>query len=110
MAAPRKGTGDDLFRVESGIIVNWLLNCGEEHQTEVFPFRPRMVGQNEPEVVIGKGSGIDSIKHRLASFQIQADDRQQMDILLAVKDWGLQHKRLMTDDEFRKIVETTLEA
>jgi isopropylmalate/homocitrate/citramalate synthase len=102
--------GDDLFRVESGIIVNWLLNCGEEHQTEVFPFRPRMVGQKEPEVVIGKGSGIDSIKDRLARFQIQADDRQQMDILLAVKDWGLKHKRLMSDDEFRRVVEATLEA
>lgn len=100
--------GDDLFRVESGIIVNWLLNCGEEHQTEVFPFRPRMVGQKEPEIVIGKGSGIDSINDRLARFQIQADEKQAMDVLLAVKDWGLKHKRLMTDDEFRKVAEATL--
>lgn len=102
--------GDDLFRVESGIIVNWLLNCGDEHQTEVFPFRPRLVGQKEPEIVIGKGSGIDTVKDRLSRMQIKADDKQMMDVLLAVKDWGLKHKRLMTDDEFRKLAEQTLAA
>jgi isopropylmalate/homocitrate/citramalate synthase len=100
--------GDDLFRVESGIIANWLLNCGEEHQTELFPFRPRMVGQKEPEIVIGKGSGIDSIKDRLARFQLQADEKKAMDVLLAVKDWGLKYKRLMSDDEFRKLAEGVL--
>jgi hypothetical protein len=31
-----------------------------------------------------------------------------MDILLAIKDWGLKHKRLMNDDEFRAIAEETL--
>jgi len=31
-----------------------------------------------------------------------------MDILMAIKDWGLQNKRLMNDDEFRKIAEDTL--
>lgn len=102
--------GDDLFRVESGIIVNWLLNCGDEHLTEVFPFRPSMVGQADPEIVIGKGSGIDTVKDRLSRIQVTADDKQAMDVLLAVKNWGLQNKRLMTDDEFRKVAEQTLAA
>ncbi len=100
--------GDDLFKVESGIIATWLLNCGEEHQTEVVPFRPRMVGQAEPEVVMGKGSGIDSVKDWLAKFQIQATEEQAMEVLMAVKDWGLINKRLMADDEFRKLAEETL--
>ena len=104
----RSIVGDDLFNVESGIIANWLINCGYENQTELFPFRPSMVGQNEPEIVIGKGSGIDSIKDRLNRFQIKADDKQAMDILMAIKDWGLKHKRLMNDDEFRAIAEQTL--
>ncbi|MBT6405754.1 MAG: pyruvate carboxyltransferase, partial [Rhodospirillaceae bacterium] len=51
----RPVVGDDLFKVESGIIATWLLNCGDEYQTEVMPFRPRMVGQAEPETVMGKG-------------------------------------------------------
>jgi isopropylmalate/homocitrate/citramalate synthase len=108
VASNRPIVGDDLFNVESGIIANWLLNCGYEHQTELFPFRPSMVGQKEPEIVIGKGSGIDSIKDRLSRFQINTDDRQAMDILMAIKDWGLIHKKLMTDDEFRTIVEKTI--
>ena len=108
MPSNRPIVGDDLFNVESGIIANWLINCGYENQTELFPFRPSMVGQAEPEIVIGKGSGIDSIKDRLNRFQIKADDKQAMDILLAIKDWGLKHKRLMNDDEFRAIAEETL--
>ena len=100
--------GDDLFKVESGIIATWLLNCGEEHQTEVVPFRPRMVGQAEPTAVMGKGSGIDTVKNWLSKFQIKADDEQAMGILMEVKNWGLIHKRLMTEDEFRKLAEEFL--
>ena len=100
--------GDDLFKVESGIIATWLLNCGNEHQTEVVPFRPSMVGQSEPEAVIGKGSGIDNVKHFLDKFQIKATEEQAMEVLMAVKDWGLIHKRLMKDDEFRQLAEETL--
>jgi len=100
--------GDDLFKIESGIIATWLLNCGKEHQTEVVPFRPSMVGQSEPEAVIGKGSGIDNVKHFLDKFQIKASEEQAMELLMAVKDWGLIHKRLMKDDEFRKLAEETL--
>jgi hypothetical protein len=31
-----------------------------------------------------------------------------MELLMAVKDWGLVHKRLMKDDEFKKLAEETL--
>ena len=40
--------------------------------------------------------------------EIKADDKQAMDILMAIKDWGLKHKKLMNDDEFRAIAEQTL--
>lgn len=104
----RPVVGDDLFKVESGIIATWLINCGYEDQTEVMPFRPSLVGQKEPEVVMGKGSGIDSVKNWMEKFQIQASEEQAMDILMAVKDWGLIHKRLMTDDEFRQVAKDVL--
>ena len=29
--------GEDLFKIESGIIATWLLNCGDEHLTTVVP-------------------------------------------------------------------------
>ena len=100
--------GDDLFKIESGIIATWLLNCGEKNMTTVVPFRPSMVGQKSPEAVMGKGSGIDSVKDWLAKAQIRFNDEQAMDVLMAVKEWGLVHKRLMTADEFKKLAETTL--
>jgi isopropylmalate/homocitrate/citramalate synthase len=101
--------GDDLFKVESGIIATWLLNCGDEYQTEVMPFRPRMVGQAEPETVMGKGSGIDTVKEWLDRFQIRVEEEKAMEILMAVKDWGLVHKRLMTQDEFKELADKHLD-
>jgi len=102
--------GDDLFNIESGIIASWYKNCGEENLTELFPFRPEVVGQQPAKIVMGKGSGIDSIKDWLQRQQISATDEQAMDVLLAVKTWGLENKRLMSDDEFRKVAEETLAA
>jgi isopropylmalate/homocitrate/citramalate synthase len=101
--------GDNLFKVESGIIATWLLNCGYEDQTEVVPFRPSLVGQAEPEAVMGKGSGIDNCKHWLDKFQIQASEEQAMEVLMAVKEWGLVHKRLMKDEEFSTLAKDVLE-
>ena len=101
--------GDDLFKVESGIIATWLLNCGDEFQTEVMPFRPRMVGQAEPETVMGKGSGIDTVKQWLERNQIIVPETKAMEILLSVKDWALIHKRLMTEDEFKALAESLID-
>lgn len=92
--------GEHAFNVESGIIATWLLNCGDEHLTEVFPYRPELIGRGPPQVVMGKGSGIDSVKHWLVRAQIVASEDEAMEILMAVKQWGLAHKRLMTEDEF----------
>ena len=37
-----------------------------------------------------------------------AGRRKAMDVLMAVKDWGLVHKRLMTQDKFHKVAEDVL--
>jgi isopropylmalate/homocitrate/citramalate synthase len=105
----RSVVGDQLFQVESGIIANWFRNCGKEHQTELFPFRPEFVGQPAADVVMGKGSGMDSVKVWVEKFQIQASDEQMTQILLNVKQFGLDHKRLLTDEEFRSIARDVLE-
>ncbi len=106
----RPVVGDDLFNVESGIIATWLANCGDEFQTELFPYRPELVGQAPAQIVMGKGSGIDSVKQWLEKFQIHASDDQAMDVLLAVKDFGIETKRLLTEDEFRTLANETISA
>ncbi|MDE2149043.1 MAG: pyruvate carboxyltransferase [Gammaproteobacteria bacterium] len=100
--------GEHAFNVESGIIATWLINCGDEHMTEVFPYRPSLINREAPRVVMGKGSGIDSVKLWLGRARIPASEEQAMTVLTAVKDWGLAHKRLMTDDEFVVLAKQTL--
>jgi len=46
-----------------GIIASWYQNCGDENATELFPFHWDVVGQSPVKVVMGKGSGIDSVKN-----------------------------------------------
>jgi len=96
--------GERLFHVESGIIAGWVKNVGD-NLTEAFPYRPELVGQEKPRIVLGKGSGIDSIVYRLDQLGISASNDEMLEMLQQVKALSLEKKRLLDDDEFRKIVE-----
>jgi len=104
----RSVVGDQLFQVESGIIANWFANCGEEHQTELFPFRPEFVGQPKAAVVMGKGSGMDSVKIWLDRIGAQATDEEAAEILKQCKALGGSTKKLLTEEQFRTIVDGTV--
>jgi isopropylmalate/homocitrate/citramalate synthase len=104
---PNRGiVGDRIFHVESGIIASWVKNVGSERLTEAFPFRPEMVGQTGPEIVLGKGSGLDSVLIWLDKVGLgSGTEEQRMAILQEVKATSLRKKGLLTEDEFRKIAE-----
>jgi isopropylmalate/homocitrate/citramalate synthase len=108
VASNRPVVGDQLFQVESGIIASWWMNCGQDNPTELFPFHWDVVGQPAPQIVIGKGSGIDSIKMRLRSMGIPFTEDEAMQVVMAVKEFSLKHKRLLTDEEFRTVLKATL--
>lgn len=103
----RPVVGDRLFNVESGIIATWVRNVGDE-VIEAFPFRPELVGQAAPEIVLGKGSGVDSIRVWLERNDLSASEDEILEILGIVKAKSLQKKALLTDDEFvecaRKVI------
>jgi isopropylmalate/homocitrate/citramalate synthase len=107
---PNRGiVGDRLFHVESGIIATWVKNVGSEHLTEAFPFRPEMVGQTGPEIVMGKGSGLDSVLIWLDRLGLgPASDEEVAAILQEVKATSLQRKELLTPDDFAKIAQGVL--
>ncbi|HEX9877753.1 MAG TPA: pyruvate carboxyltransferase, partial [Gammaproteobacteria bacterium] len=65
----------------------------------------KFVGQPPAEIVMGKGSGIDSIKAWLADMGIEASDEDALKMTAAVKAYSLKNKRLLTETEFRKIAE-----
>jgi isopropylmalate/homocitrate/citramalate synthase len=105
----RSIVGDRIFHVESGIIVSWVKNVGDEHLTEAFPFRPELVGQSGPEIVLGKGSGLDSVLIWLDRLDLgPADAREASEILQEVKARSLAKRGLIDADEFREIAESVL--
>jgi isopropylmalate/homocitrate/citramalate synthase len=103
----RPVVGDRLFDVESGIIAGWVRNVGDD-LVEAFPFRPELVGQRMPRVVLGKGSGIDSIAFKLDQMGITATNAEMLAVLAEVKARSLERKGLLDDDELRKIVDRTV--
>jgi isopropylmalate/homocitrate/citramalate synthase len=100
--------GDALFQIESGIIASWFQNCGDEYTTELFPYRAEVVGQPSPRVVLGKGSGIDSVKTALKNLGVEATEQEAMTVVAAVKEFSLSHKRLLTEAEFQDVVRQAL--
>jgi isopropylmalate/homocitrate/citramalate synthase len=100
----RPVVGDGLFDVESGIIASWLRNCGDDHVTELFPYRWELVGQRPARVVVGKGSGVDSVRMWLEATGLSVSEQEAMQILTEVKQASLMAKRLLTHDEFWEIV------
>ena len=91
--------GDRLFNVESGIIATWVKNVGDD-LIETFPFRPELVGQPAPEIVMGKGSGADSVAVWLDRNGLTAHGEALLEILSLVKTKSLEKKGLLTNDEF----------
>jgi isopropylmalate/homocitrate/citramalate synthase len=99
--------GDQLFNVESGIITTWVKNSGDD-LVEPFPFHPALVGQPAPQIVLGKGSGLDSIAIGLERHGLSATPEQLQEILAAVKAKSLEIKGLLNDDQFLSVVQTVL--
>lgn len=107
--APNRAiVGDTLFEVESGIIATWVRNVRDEALTECVPFDPRMVGQELPRIVLGKGSGVDNVAEHLALIGREADEDQKLEILRQVKAAALAKRTILDADEFTAIVEDTL--
>jgi isopropylmalate/homocitrate/citramalate synthase len=108
VASNRPVVGEALFQIESGIIASWYQNCGAQNATELFPYRWDVVGQPPAKIVLGKGSGIDSIKGALRERGIEFTEDEAMQVVSAVKEFSLRHKRLLTESEFRSVLEATL--
>jgi isopropylmalate/homocitrate/citramalate synthase len=100
----RPVVGERLYNVESGIISTWVRNVGDELQ-ESFPYRPELVGQPGPVLVLGKGSGLDSIAAALERVGRSASTEQMQAILDEVKARSLAVKGLVDDAAFRHVVD-----
>jgi isopropylmalate/homocitrate/citramalate synthase len=97
--------GERLFQIESGIVASWFELCGVENRLEVMPFLPSLVGQPDPQVVMGKCSGIDNIKKWLNDEGLDiADEQKKLDLVTKVKETAISKKGLLTKEEFVQLV------
>jgi isopropylmalate/homocitrate/citramalate synthase len=89
--------GENLFRRESGAVASQF-----HDPPAIEPYSSRLVGA-ERKVVLGKKSGLDSIRIKAEELGLDLDDDAQRDLLVRVKALGTQKRGLVTDDEFRKL-------
>jgi isopropylmalate/homocitrate/citramalate synthase len=70
----------------------------------IEPFSADMVGA-ERHIVLGKKSGLDSITLKARELGLDVPDSSRAAVLNAVKNKGVSARRLVSDAEFREIVE-----
>ena len=106
IAANKPILGDRNFTRESGIGVDLVV----KEPLAMFGTHPALTGR-KGEVVLGKKSGKLSITYNLEKLGItDADDDAIGEMLKRVKDKGIEKRGLLTDEEFREIVDSVLVA
>ena len=97
-------TGDNAFRIESGIIAEWWIAVRDVKPTEVVPYLPQLVGRKGVELVLGKKSGKATVAEKLKELGVEATSEQVMKILEELKEASVRKKGPLSMDEFRELV------
>src|SRR5919197_3092818 len=89
--------GENLFVRESGAVASQF-----HDPPSIEPFSAELVGAKR-RIVLGKKSGLDSIRIKCKELGLDLDADRQRALLDAVKRLGTERRRLVTDDEFRTL-------
>jgi isopropylmalate/homocitrate/citramalate synthase len=92
--------GDTLFRRESGAVASQF-----HDPPSIEPYAADVVGA-ERSIVLGKKSGLDSIRIQCAELGLEVPEERYSELLAAVKKLGVEKRGLLSDDEFRQLVAT----
>jgi isopropylmalate/homocitrate/citramalate synthase len=94
-------TGEALFTRESGAV------AAQFHDPPAIePYSSELVGADRG-IVLGKKSGIDSIRIALDRLGLEVPAERHAEILAGVKKLGTEKQRLVTDTELRRLVRRT---
>ncbi|TML30255.1 MAG: homoaconitate hydratase [Actinobacteria bacterium] len=89
--------GDNLFRRESGAVASQF------HDPQAIePYSSDVVAAQRG-IVLGKKSGIDSIRIKAEELGLDLDDDAERELLAQVKELGTKKRDIVTDDEFREL-------
>ncbi len=92
-------TGANLFTRESGAVASQF-----HDPPAIEPYSSELVGA-ERAIVLGKKSGLDSIRLKAGELGLDVPEERYPGLLADVKQLGASKRRLVTDDEFRALVE-----
>ncbi|HWG56863.1 MAG TPA: hypothetical protein VNT58_10120, partial [Gaiellaceae bacterium] len=90
-------TGENLYTRESGAVASQF-----HDPPAIEPYSSELVGA-ERRVVLGKKSGIDSIRLKAEELGLDVPAERHAELLAQVKALGAKERRLVTDDEFRRL-------
>jgi len=90
--------GDTLFRRESGAVASQF-----HDPPSIEPYSSGLVAAQRA-IVLGKKSGLDSIRIKAAELGLDVPDERRAEVLAKVKELGVRKRGLVTDDEFRELV------
>ncbi len=86
--------GENLFRRETGAV------AAQFHLPEAIePYAAEVVGASR-QVVLGKKSGLASIRIKCEQLGLQVPEGAQAELLARVKELGIRKRGLVTDEEF----------
>jgi isopropylmalate/homocitrate/citramalate synthase len=91
-------TGSTLYRRESGAVASQF-----HDPPSIEPYSSELVA-TERSIVLGKKSGLDSIRIKAEELGLDVPEERRADVLAAVKKLGAKERRLLTDEEFRQLV------
>ncbi len=92
-------TGETLYRRESGAVASQF-----HDPPSIEPYSSELVA-TERGIVLGKKSGLDSVRIRAEELGLDLPEGRRAEVLAAVKKLGSEKRGLVTDDEFRAIVD-----
>lgn len=90
--------GKDIFNVESGIHVDGIFKNPKTYE----PFDPAFVGRKR-NFIIGKHSGLRSLKLKLGQLQIPMDHINLSDLLSFIREESSSKKRALLDNEIYEL-------
>ncbi|MBA2741750.1 MAG: hypothetical protein H0U46_07045 [Actinobacteria bacterium] len=91
-------TGENLFTRESGAV------AAQFHDPPAIePYSSELVGAQRG-IVLGKKSGIDSIRIKLEELELDFAEDRRPELLDAVKRLGVKKRGLVSDSEFKRLV------
>ncbi|HEX6489769.1 MAG TPA: hypothetical protein VF002_00175 [Gaiellaceae bacterium] len=94
--------GANLFVRESGAVASQF-----HDPPSIEPYASELVGAKRG-LVLGKKSGLDSIRIKAKELGLELDDEQARATLALVKAAGAAKRRVLSDDEFRQLIEREL--